>query len=100
MQLPRIDAHLSPSHFLTFSLSHFLLHHSNTSDGRRRSVVCRANAVILACRESDGAGGFTTKAPRHQGKIHREDGEVREERFHHRGAEARRKTDRLKAVRR
>jgi hypothetical protein len=38
--------------------------------------------------------------PRHQGKIHREDGEVREERFHHRGAEARRKTGGLKAVRR
>jgi hypothetical protein len=41
MQLPRIDAHLSPSHFLTFSLSHFLLHHSYTSDGRRSSVVGR-----------------------------------------------------------
>jgi hypothetical protein len=39
MQLPRIDAHLSPSHFLTFSLSHFLLHHSDTSDGRRPSLV-------------------------------------------------------------
>jgi hypothetical protein len=31
------------------------------------------------------AEGFTTKAPRHQGKTHREDGEVREERFHHEG---------------
>jgi hypothetical protein len=80
MQLPRIDAHLSPSHFLTFSLSHFLLHHSNTSDGRRWSVVCRANAVIPACPESDGAERFTTKPPRHQGKNNREDGEVREER--------------------
>jgi hypothetical protein len=36
------------------------------------------------------AGGFTTKAPRHQGKIHREVGEEREERFspqRHRGHE-------------
>ncbi len=28
---------------------------------------------------------LTTKAQRHQGKIHREDGEVREKRFHHKG---------------
>jgi hypothetical protein len=86
MQLPRIDAHLSPSHFLTFSLSHFLLHHSDTSDGRRWSVVCRANAVIPATSgrpESDGAGRFTTKAPRHQGKTYREVREVREKRLHH-----------------
>jgi hypothetical protein len=32
-----------------------------------------------------GAGRITTKPPRHKGKIHREDGEVREERFHHKG---------------
>jgi hypothetical protein len=110
MQLPRIDAHLSPSHFLTFSLSHFLLHHSDTSDGRRSSLVekrktvttnaqrhqerrghaifrrggpLRPPGVIPATNgrpESDGAGRFTTKTPRHQGKNHREDGEVREER--------------------
>jgi hypothetical protein len=36
--------------------------------------------------ESDGAGRFTTKPPKHQGKINREDGEVREKRFHHKGA--------------
>jgi hypothetical protein len=44
---------------------------------RRWSVVGRANAVIPATSgrpESDGAGRFTTKPPRHQGKIHREDG--------------------------
>jgi hypothetical protein len=81
MQLPRIDAHLSPSHFLTFSLSHFLLHHSDTSDGRRWSVVCRVNGVIPATSGSiyhqgskapreepqGGQGGqdiFTTKAQR------------------------------------
>jgi hypothetical protein len=55
---------------------------------RRWSVVGCANAVILATSgrpESDGAERFTTKAPRHQGKTHREDGEVREERFHHKG---------------
>jgi hypothetical protein len=34
---------------------------------------------------------LTTKAQRHKGKTHREAREVREERFHHRGAEARRK---------
>jgi hypothetical protein len=50
---------------------------------RRSSLVGCANAVIPATSgrpESDGAGRFTTKAPRHQGKIHREDGEVREKR--------------------
>jgi hypothetical protein len=63
MRLPRIYAPLSLSHLLTFSLSHFLLHHSNTSDGRRWSVVGCANAVIPATSgrpESDGAGRFTT----------------------------------------
>jgi hypothetical protein len=49
MQLPRIDAHLSPSHFLTFSLSHFLLHHSDTSDGRRSSLIGRRSRK---CRHS------------------------------------------------
>jgi hypothetical protein len=46
---------------------------------RRWLVVGLANAVIPACPESDGAGRFTTKAPRHQGKIHREVREAREE---------------------
>jgi hypothetical protein len=67
MRLPRIDTHLSPSHFLTFSLSHFLLHHSYTSDGRRSSLVEKRKTL-------------TTKAQRHQGKIHREGREAREER--------------------
>jgi hypothetical protein len=33
---------------------------------------------------------LTTKPPRHQGKNNREDGEVREKTFHHKGAKARR----------
>jgi hypothetical protein len=60
---------------------------------RRWSVVGRANAVIPATSgrpESDGAGRFTTKAPRDQEKTHREVREVREKRFHHKGAKARR----------
>jgi hypothetical protein len=72
MQLPRIDAHLSPSHFLTFSLSHFLLHHSNTSDGRRPSLVGRRSRQCRHSGDQRETGirrrgkDFTTKAQRTQ----------------------------------
>jgi hypothetical protein len=39
----------------------------------------------MPTQRPNGAGRFTTKTPRDQEKTHREDGEEREERFHHQG---------------
>jgi hypothetical protein len=57
-----------------------------TADDRRATdAQIHARSSVVVGRSSKEEKALTTKAPRHQGKNNREDGEIREKRFHHEG---------------